>query len=835
MSFSQQTSSALVPDFITTYYQQKLSLFKSVTSEKDNVIFLGDSITEGGQWSELFNDLNILNRGISGDVTAGVLYRLEEVYKRKPKKIFLLIGVNDLARGVPTDLVIDNIQKIVQIIHEYSPNTKVFVQSILPVNNAFNKFNGHVNKNNEIVKVNTALLQSAYSFKFEFIDLYHQFVNNENKLDVSYTNDGLHLLAPAYLKWKQLIEAKLYDYPALIPYPLQVTWEKTVFSLKECNGIFIANNLSKEEATFLAKKLKNFGYTLPITNKKRPSGKYIQLLIDSSEKNNNESYTLEVNTKDVAIKSNGVKGLFYAIQTFIQLKTENGFQACSIKDAPAFSFRGYMIDVGRNYQSVKQIKEQIDQMSFYKLNVFHMHLTEDIAWRVNIKQFPSLTKSTNMLRHPGKFYTIDELKDLIAYCKQRQIQFIPEIDMPGHSGAFERALGFSMQSERGIEACKSILNELINQLNLDIIHIGGDEVKYIYKDFLFKITNFLKEKNIKVIAWDPGGNVPKGTILQMWNGDTKVKNAFPALDSRHLYLNHFDPLEGVNTVFNHKIDDVEIGDSLHLGGILCNWHDRNLNSEKDVITMNGVYPVMITFSERTWRGGGYFNYNADLGSQATEQFKSFVFFENRLLEHKYKYFQNESFPYNKQTNQIWNLHGPYYNQGSTTAVFPPEQYANFDSVHSETTNQYIGGTIVLRHFWSPMIAASLQQTTDSTTWYASSILWSEKEITEDFWIGFNNISRSTATDPNPMGEWDNKSSKLWVNGFLINPPEWKHANTLVNLETPLLDEGYEYRTPTKIHLKKGMNKILIKCPIASFKGKDWQNPVKWQFTFIPAH
>jgi len=108
-----------------------------------------------------------------------------------------------------------------------------------------------------------------------------------------------------------------------------------------------------------------------------------------------------------------------------------------------------------------------------------------------------------------------------------------------------------------------------------------------------------------------------------------------------------------------------------------------------------------------------------------------------------------------------------------------------------------------------------------------------EEVTKDFWIGFNNFSRSYITDSPPQDGWDNKGSAVWVNGKLILPPVWKRPGQKGNSEIPLIDEGYEYRTPTKIQLQKGFNTVLLKIPVGSLKGKDSQNPVKWMFTFAP--
>lgn len=123
---------------------------------------------------------------------------------------------------------------------------------------------------------------------------------------------------------------------------------------------------------------------------------------------------------------------------------------------------------------------------------------------------------------------------------------------------------------------------------------------------------------------------------------------------------------------------------------------------------------------------------------------------------------------------------------------------------------------------------------ENTTWYASTRIWSDEEKTATFWIGFNDLSRSPATDSPLPGTWDNHQSSVWVNGKQIAPPNWTRGGQKGNSETPLIDEGYSYREPTMIQLKKGWNDVLIKSPIGGFKGKDWQNPEKWMFSFIPA-
>jgi lysophospholipase L1-like esterase len=193
-----------------TYYNQRLSLFQLLPNTKGEIIFLGNSITDGGEWVELLNHRKAKNRGISGDVTEGVLFRLDEVTSSTPAKVFLLIGINDLARGVGQETVFENICKIVRTIRASSPKTKVFVQSILPVNNEFETFRGHTSKTNEVLWINQQLRQWCKQEKVTYVDLFSSFVTpGTSRLNPNYTNDGLHLTGAGYLKWVEIVKPLL--------------------------------------------------------------------------------------------------------------------------------------------------------------------------------------------------------------------------------------------------------------------------------------------------------------------------------------------------------------------------------------------------------------------------------------------------------------------------------------------------------------------------------------------------------------------------------------------------------------------------------------------------
>ena len=618
----------------------------------------------------------------------------------------------------------------------------------------------------------------------------------------------------------------------LIPYPANVQWGNGSFNLKKSGGINITSAELKGIASLFRTDLKKLGISLSVTN-----GNSAEATISfklNPEITGAETYNLEVSTDHITIAASTPHGIFNGVQTLKQLiRPDNKIDACTISDQPAFAVRGYLIDVGRNYQSIPLIKQQIDVLAAYKLNMLHFHATEDVAWRFESKKFPQLTAPENMLRDKGKYYSEAEIKDLIKYCEDRFITFLPEIDMPGHSAAFKRALGADMQSAEGMAYLKDILNEFIDTYKPKLLHFGGDEVKITNQKFLPEMTALVHSKGVKTMGWSPGGNIGSETIRQLWMDDKghKETSTMQFIDSRHLYINHMDPLESVTTIFNRQIGDVDKGNASMLGAILCNWPDRKVEFEDDPIKKSPAYPALLAFSERTWRGGGVKGWKANIGKPGEERTANFSEFENRLLAHKSRYFQDKPFPYSRQQDLVWNLYGPYGNGGNLEKTFAPES----NLADLKPYGQQVGGTVILRHWWYPLIEGVLDSAAkENETWYASTKIYSERSGEKEFWIGFNNLSRSPNPDTPPAGEWDYKKSKIWVNGAPISAPQWKNAGKTGNPEVPLTDEGYEYRKPTRIYLKKGWNDVLIKAPVGSFQGKNWHNPVKWMFSFVPA-
>ena len=833
--FARVPSPAYPDSVFSTYYQQRLTCFRALPKTKGDIIIMGDSITDGAEWDELFDNKHVKNRGISGDITAGIINRLDEVTGRQPAKIFLLIGTNDLARGISPDSVVRNIVLIADCVHQKSPATRLFIQSILPVNAVYKKFTTHTDKAQPISEVNLRLRQNSEEHHYTYINIHDAFCDADGKMNVRLTNDGLHLKGEGYLLWKHLI----YPYvlglqikPSLVPMPRQLKWGSGLFPAYRCHTIKTPDNKLLDEAGYLQQALGKKGIPTQI-NATTDNEPIIQLALGKvlSSHLDDQAYHLSVDQQKVTVTANTPHGIFNGIQTLLQLLRDNEMiDACDITDWPAFSWRGYMVDVGRNFQSLELLKQQIDKMALYKLNVFHLHLTEDIAWRLYIKKYPQLTEPQNMLRDAGAFYSESDIQQLMVYCAERHIEFVPEIDMPGHSAAFKRCFNTDMQSDSGMTVLKNILKEVLKTYHLKYLHIGGDEVKITNPDFLPGIVKFIDKYHVQVIGWSPGGNLPQGTIHQLWSGEKVLDNHTRYIDSRHLYLNHMDPLESVVTIFNRALDNQPQGDASHIGAEICLWNDRAVDNETDLLRMNPVYPAMLAFAERSWLGGGEQKWTAVIGPPGSVKAGAFNEFEARLLDQQKEYFEGLPFPYSKQSDLVWNLYGPYQNNGELSTQFPPEQKGSGKLI---PVLKIVGGTIVLRHWWYPSVQGAIGDPKKNTTWYATTQIWSDEDKAESFWIGFNNLSRSYSTDSPPAGQWDDRGSMVWVNNRQISPPLWKHAGHKGYIETSLIDEGYEYRNPTVVQLKKGWNKVLIKLPVGSFSGKDWNNPVKWMFTVLP--
>ena len=534
-----------------------------------------------------------------------------------------------------------------------------------------------------------------------------------------------------------------------------------------------------------------------------------------------DEYRIVVRRGKATISGNVV----WAKSTLAQLVDEKGMIAdLEVHDWAAYPFRGFMHDTGRNYQPVSMLKETLDLMSFYKLNYFHWHLTDYPAWRIECKAYPQLNDPQYQRagRDEGRFYTYDEIREVIAYAKERGITVVPEIDMPGHSTYFKNAFGFTMDSEEGRKVLEKCLEEFFAEIpksDCPYIHIGSDEV-WIEDPigFMQWIENVVSKYDRKPIAWDPGLLASDSVIRQIWN-EAAGSNAAASeksgkyLDSFVGYLNYYDPMLFTSRAFLHTAAAQAVPDTTKaLGGILCLWNDVRVDKKENIALHNGMINGMMAFAERFWNGGnaGEVENENLLPGPLTEAGSRLANFEEKMALHRDR-FHKEKMRWVANSQMEWKV--------------------QIDD--NEPVTAY-GGAVDLDVFCQ----AHHINIGDTAMATARTTLFAEHDMDIEAWIGFCVPARSNRNGYGigEQGRWEGDCRCL-VNGKAVLPPKpWSepgkygyHFNTWHKHEEeePFTDEQlYWMREPAKIHLNKGENRVEIKTP-KTYKG------LRWGFAFIP--
>ncbi|SDG99993.1 hexosaminidase [Pedobacter terrae] len=323
----------------------------------------------------------------------------------------------------------------------------------------------------------------------------------------------LFVLAVQFIAFEGLAQG--YSGSGITPKPAIELKHSGNFAIQKSTRLFISGSANLSTA-FFDQYLKDLsGFKLLRSNKVEFKG--INLIVDARLKLKSEGYFLDVSQQNITIKATDEKGLFYGLQSLVQLIRKNDEEimvpAYHIQDEPRFAYRGMHLDVARHLFTVQSIKKWLDVLAFYKINTFHWHLTDDQGWRIEIKKYPLLQsisayrnetlighKRANPHRFDGKryggYYTQEEVKDIVAYAGARQITTIPEIEMPGHAqavlaaypnlgctggpyqtatywGVFEDV--FCAGNEETFHFLEAVLDEVIPLFPSAYIHIGGDE------------------------------------------------------------------------------------------------------------------------------------------------------------------------------------------------------------------------------------------------------------------------------------------------------------------------------------------------------------------------
>lgn len=564
-----------------------------------------------------------------------------------------------------------------------------------------------------------------------------------------------------------------------------------------------------------------------------------------------EAYRLRIEADQIVVHALSETGVIRAVQTLQQLA--EGYEpeiprleSLEISDWPAFKLRGIMHDVGRSFVTIEELKKEIDLLSRFKINVFHWHLTEKLAWRFEVKAFPQLTAAENMSRYPGYFYTQEECRELQDYAAERGVVIIPEIDMPGHSDAFRKAMGFDMQSDEGVEALKLILNEVIQTFSTaPYIHIGGDEVRITYPDFLETMAGYVRDKGRKVVVWNrlvsgaPSADV--ADMTQMWASSSSKVAGLPNIDCRYNYINHFDVYADVVGIYKSNIYYEPRGNEDVAGTITAIWNDTKTETQTDIICQNNLYANVLASAERAWIGGGkqYIETGGTHLPNSGEEYEEFADWERRFLFHKQHALKNEPVPYVRQCNVRWRITDPFPNGGDPDKVFPPETDrssllpTSFDYEGEKYfTTLATGAGIYLKHIWHPTVPSFFDHPENGQTAYAWTYVYSPVAQQAGAQIEFYTYSRSGNEKAPEAGCWDRRGSRIWVNDEEISAPEWKQPgkNILQDHGTEgLTNENLTARDPVLLSLKQGWNRVFLKLPHASNGGTGRD---KWQFTFV---
>ncbi|MDE7387974.1 MAG: family 20 glycosylhydrolase, partial [Muribaculaceae bacterium] len=358
---------------------------------------------------------------------------------------------------------------------------------------------------------------------------------------------------------------------------------------------------------------------------------------------------------------------------------------------------------------------EIELLSRFMVITLHWHLTEYQAWRFEVKAYPQLTSASSMTRFAGQYYTQDDCRRVMAAAKLHGITVIPEIDMPGHSEAFVRAMGFDMQTTQGKEVLKEVLEEVAEVFaDAPYIHIGADEKAITDSSFLPTMTAKVHSLGKKAVCWNPisGVTITSQTgfdMTQMWSTAGKKIAGMPNIDCRYNYTNHFDVFADPVGIYKSSIYYVERGNPEVAGTISCPWNDRKTPTQEDIIRSNNIYVNTLASAERAWIGGGrqYIEQGGTTLPNMGPEYEEFADWERRFLFHKAHSLSGEPISYVRQTNVRWMITDPFPNGGNASMVFPPETDETSESYTYNGTvykaRMATGAGIYLRHTWGSTI------------------------------------------------------------------------------------------------------------------------------------
>lgn len=596
------------------------------------------------------------------------------------------------------------------------------------------------------------------------------------------------------------------------------------------------------------------------------AGVSIRLILDAGAGENPEGYALTIDASGATVRAATPAGLIHGATTLAQMRGLAGttkIPRVEIRDEPALAFRAVMHDIGRSYMTPERIRRQIEIFARYKINVFHWHLTENPAWRFEVKSHPELTRAEfhDKERAPGKFYTQAEIREVIAFAKARGVTVMPEIDIPGHTAALRRALGVKrMDDPKVAPVLRDAFRELLalaSPEDMPYIHMGSDEAhtpeEQLPQAFMDEIAAMIHKSGRKVVMWSPGKRPPAGanTLEMLW-AQAKPNGRNPFIDARSIYTNLNTGFDAVRTTY-WNVPATDGKAELRFGAGLAQWLDLPTLDE-NIERVSPFWPALVTFADRAWHGGAFReDLLVTLPPEGSPEARAAGNFDAAVVAHRDAFFKGTIFPYIRDEG-FWRLLGPVPNGGKRDTAFGPEK--DFLSVASVKSGDKEygwdktarGAQVFVRHMfgWPGAIDAAKPKTdpwaggifrwpnADKTTVYARAVIASDADREVGFWIQIDPPNASDRRDgPNPKrGQWNNDGAKIWINGAEVAPPAWKTpgqgaAGGPDKFRVALSDEFFFMRPAIPVKLKKGDNVVLLRLPSG---GKKWEftcTPVEW--------
>lgn len=522
-----------------------------------------------------------------------------------------------------------------------------------------------------------------------------------------------------------------------------------------------------------------------------------------------EGYMLTITPECITIEARDGNGVIWAERTLQQLRLPDGsYPAVRITDYPEFPIRGFMYDDGRNFVGTHRVKEFIDFISEYKLNVFQWHLTDKPAWRIESKAFPRLNdgKFQRPGRDQGCFYTYDEIREVIDYASRRGVTVIPEIDIPGHSDYFQTAFGTSMDSGEGRRILEKCISEWCEEIPASLcpyLHIGSDEVRISDQaGFMEWAQNLVRSHGRTALVWDPGLQPDSLTIRQVWRAAVSDSGGYPKgvryIDSAMGYLNLLDPMLAPARLYFHSVGSSGRYDGECIGGIICLWNDVRVADKNRLAPHNGLAGGVLPFSERAWCGPAEYRaeYAGVIPAPDAPAMRQFEEFQSRMSVHRDRMLSEEL--------AYW------------TPIHANEWLVEIDADSLHTSFTAYGDALDLDALATihgiPVKMPFMCRLTRK--------IHSDSDTTRYFKIGFEAPARSNRISDGvaSQGEWPNFGS-ISVNGISIEPPVWNEPNTYryhyntwarPEEELPYTDEQlYWMRAPAAVALHKGENEVVM--------------------------